>query len=289
METLKTYGAAWAQSENDTPCTSSILELETKLLALGFSPLRIGGRNHTRPMVDTLAIEMPNGHPLFINLQNSFANRQKGYIHFFCTMPANAKQGFICDAQEKSALVAPNNCSTKTLTTKKLNAIIEHHNAVLTAALTAANSGRALVAEWRERVKNSGLKVYESSVKAQGLDNVNLEVESKQRTFRITIGGSSDHPFISQTIGYNGAFSWDQFLKLCEFDEVKSWHLVDFTGLNFGQHGFLIFGSSRAVNSWCAENEKALGACGFIVNERREGSTCGHIIDDVCKRKVVAL
>lgn len=266
METLKTYGAAWAQSENDTPCTPAILELENKLLTLGFSPLRIGGRNHTHPVVDTLAIELPNGHPLFINLQNSFANRQKGYIHFFCTMPANAKQGFICDAQEKSALVAPNNCSTKTLNAKKLNAIIEHHNAVLSAALTAADSGRAMVAQWRERVKNSGLKVYESSVKAQGLDNVNLEVESAQRNFRLTIGGSSDRAFMSQTIEYNGAFSWDQFLKLCEFDEVKSWFHVDFTGLNYVHGGFRVFGSSRAVKLWCAENEKTIGAIGFIVN-----------------------
>lgn len=286
METLKTYGAAWAQSKNNAPCTPAISELENKLLTLGFSPLRIGGRNHTHPMVDTLAIELPNGHPLFINLQNSFVNRQKGYIHFFCTMPANAKQGFICDAQEKSALVAPSNCSIKTLTAKKLGAVIEYHDAILSAALHEAYAGRALVAEWRERVKNSGLKVYESSVKAQGLDNLNIEVESPRRTFRIAIGGSSDRAFVSQTIVYNGAFSWDQFLKLCEFDEVKSWHLIDFTGLNYKHDGFAVFGSSRAVKSWCAENEKVLGAWGFIVNARDFG--VGEIMG-ASNRAMVAL
>lgn len=289
MEILNTYGAHFRESSPDTTITPQMLELEEKIKSLGFSPVRTGGFNETYPTVNALAITLKNGHPLFLNLQNSYANRQKGYINFSLIMPANMRQCFIVTAKKASQLTEPKNCGVKTLTAKKLNAIVDYYSGILRAAILEANAGRALLAEWRERLKNSGFNVYESSVKAQGLDNLNVEVDSPARSFRLTISASSDHAFVRQLISYNGGFSWDQFLKLAAFDEEKSWFCVDFTGLNFVHHGFLIFGSLRAVNLWCSENEKIIGACGFIVNKRAEGATSGLIINDVYKRKVLAI
>ena len=283
METLKTYLKFWQEACDGSTCKPDILDLEIKLLTMGFSPLRIGGND--RP-IETLAIEMPNGHPLFINFRGNHNDVKKGYIHFFVTMPENANYRFITKAEEKSESVAPTNCTIRTLSAKKVQAWIGHFNPILSEALTEFYAGRALVAEWRESVKNSGFSVYESSVKSNNADNLNVEVTSPCKDFRVVLGAQSQYKYCSQSLAFIGSGSWDKFLQLCALGEVKSWHAVDFAGLNYMHSGFLVFGSSRAVKLWCVENEKILGAIGFIVRdcEMGEGAIMG-----ASKRALVAL
>lgn len=237
-------------------------ELVTALATLCHSGALVGSVDHG---VNSVAIELPCGLPLYINFQHrTYSEREKGFLHFFTFTSIRNGLDKVLQAKEILQLDEPKRFTITTMTKKKLSAAIEYWDKVAVCALTLENDANTLLNEWRAKIANCPYTWRSYSHKENSNTAINGCIYSEKFEYALSLSASYPHP--SESVKFKGDNTLNDFLALSDdTSEDKQWFNVDFTGLNYTHAGFLCYGTKYAVTLWCKRTEKSLKSIGFIM------------------------